>query len=214
MKKLILAFLFGTISLFAQNKSIEIIYQIKRHEDIDKMVEIMSENSGREIDEKSYRNALINSLNEDVNYSLILTKDNSIYKFLPKIDNSQSKTKSVSYGDEDNVIYKNLKEHFSVKPNFDLGKNYLIRDSLIKFDWTKYEESKDILNKPAFKAVAEDEDYVFEAYYWKDSVYTNGPELVQGLPGLIVELRVNSKKNEKSGIEYRVVSVNYKSNKR
>lgn len=214
MKKLIFTFLFGTISLFAQTNTIEVLYDIKRNEDVDEMVETMMKNSGGSVNGDNFRNALINSLKEKVVYSLILSQNKSIYKVVPKINNSQIQSNTVSYGDEENIVYKDLGNYFYVKPDFSLGKNYLIKDSLTNYNWTLLNESKEVLNKQAFKAISEDKDFEYVAYYWKDSSISNGPEMVQGLKGLIVELSVNSKKNKKSGIEYKAISVDYNSTKK
>jgi len=88
-------------------------------------------------------------------------------------------SKNIVYKDYERGISKSLKQFFE--------KDYLLQDSVKKFDWKLTREFRDIAGFECRKAVAifNDSLYVI-AFYTDDILCSSGPESFGGLPGMIL----------------------------
>ncbi len=116
-------------------------------------------------------------------------------------------------GGEADELYKNIKEErFSSKRDM-MGKTFLVKDQLNKFDWELINETKKIGNYVCFKAEAkrtvrdfaplneetteeepEEREITITAWYTLEIPIGNGPENYWGLPGLILETNDGSQR--------------------
>ncbi len=147
-------------------------------------------------------------------YTLNFTKSESIYKEeqaleSPKVPQSNGGVfvMSVGGGGSD-LLYKNSKENRIANKVDLMGKIFLIKDSLIKYDWKLTEKTKNIGKYTCYRAVYEfeEENSSFRfvnnetkekkekvkrkitAWYTPDIPINNGPQNYGGLPGLILEI--------------------------
>lgn len=136
-------------------------------------------------------------------YKLICDKYESVFNLESKIDNSQTEQNNfespsgsrVTFYDYSGlIIYKNLKDNFTLIPND--GKTF-IQDSVYDFNWnTDFAEKDTILGLEVRKATCKglEPDTEITAWYAPEIPYSNGPYIYGGLPGLIIKLdiKVNS----------------------
>ncbi len=141
-------------------------------------------------------------------YTLNFTKTESTYRQNAKLNSpNQNVAMTSSNGKENDVLYKNLKENrFSNKINF-LGKQFLIKDKLLKYDWVFTGETKNIGNYTAYKTTwtrkikrkkkgektQKEEERTAIVWYTPDIPVNNGPGDWWGLPGLILEVNDGKK---------------------
>ena len=112
-------------------------------------------------------------------------------------------------GGGNDVYYKNIKENRFVNKTEIMGKLFLIKDKLTKYDWKLTGETKNIGTYTCYKATytrqedrtnmsvedgevtekTEKVDVVTTAWYTPSIAVSNGPRGYNGLPGLILELR-------------------------
>jgi len=102
------------------------------------------------------------------------------------------------------VLYKDIKKHLYIKQTDIFSKPFLIRDALTAIPWQLENETKNIGNYTCFKATYSYkqpiQDYDVEndgvgfkerhiiAWYAPQIPVGNGPQMYQGLPGLILEV--------------------------
>ncbi|CAM3750805.1 GLPGLI family protein [Flavobacterium gelidilacus] len=155
------------------------------------------------------------------NYILTFTNFESVYAEEEKLDapNPSGNRISMGYsGGNNSKYYKNFKNKQFINNNDIFGKEFLITDSLEKFDWKITEEQKKIgnytcnkaqiiipvteedieeyeefkkkqeENKTSFMTISEPKDEIIEAWYTMEIPVSNGPREFWGLPGLILEL--------------------------
>lgn len=111
-------------------------------------------------------------------------------------------------GGGNNVIYKNVKKDRVVNKTELMGKVFLVKDKLVKYDWKLTGETKNIGKYTCYKAIYEREVENMEikmvngeatesmkkemrtttAWYTTDVPLSNGPGEYGGLPGLILEI--------------------------
>jgi len=111
-------------------------------------------------------------------------------------------------GGGNDMLYKNIKENRFANKTDLMGKVFLVKDSLTKYDWKMTGETKNIGNYTCYKATYEREEenismsmvdgemkestkketVVTTAWYTPDVPINNGPGNYWGLPGLILEV--------------------------
>jgi len=155
-------------------------------------------------------------------YTLTFDKIASTYKEEEKLDQSTGGHGGMRFmmmgGGISGNYYKNIQTKTSAKENEFSGKNFLIKDSLMIYDWKMEQETKMIGENLCFKATAvverpvrntsfrfgrrndkeeekkeEPKDDVMElvivtAWYTLDIPVSHGPSDYWGLPGLILEI--------------------------
>lgn len=155
------------------------------------------------------------------NYILTFTNSESVYAEEEKLDAPNPSGNRISMGfsgGNNSKYYKNFKNKQFINNNDIFGKEFLITDSLEKFDWKITEEQKKIGNyscnkaqiiipvtkedieeyeefkkkqegnKTSFMTISEPKDEIIEAWYTMEIPVSNGPREFWGLPGLILEL--------------------------
>ncbi|WP_400074834.1 GLPGLI family protein [Winogradskyella sp. R77965] len=121
----------------------------------------------------------------------------------------------VGNGGESDVLYKNTKDQRYADQKDTMGKIFLVKDEIEKIDWTLESETKYIGEYQCYKATYKKQVEVFNdsgfnsesetkkedenkepemverivtAWYTPQIPINNGPEMYQGLPGLILEI--------------------------
>lgn len=221
MKNTFFTSLFLLISsfLFAQNFSVEAIYESKSLTKISSLVvngAPISNEKQKEIQEK------LDKMNEKT-FSLNFNKIESIYEEQQKLTSSKSGGENLNSTNKEGNFYKNLQNKTFRKAQELFNKNYVISDSLKNFNWKLESETKKIGNYLCNKAIsiqkvteedlknyeiekAEQEknktnffnleipkDKITTAWYTLSIPVGQGPEKFCGLPGLILEVKDENK---------------------
>lgn len=154
-------------------------------------------------------------------YVLTFTNFESIYQEEEKLDTPSQTSSGVSLrssGINSSKFYKNFKTQQYIQNNDIFGREFLIKDSLQKFEWIILEDQKKIgnyvcnkaqiiipvsdenrkeynalkekqeVNSTSFMTISEPKDEIIEAWYTMEIPIANGPREYWGLPGLILEL--------------------------
>jgi GLPGLI family protein len=100
---------------------------------------------------------------------------------------------SYSWQVEDYIIENNLQDQTYLKFMDQMGKTYIVRDSLNAPKWRVMNEIRDILGHMCMKAVSEDsiKGQKITAWFASDIPVPVGPEELYGLPGLILAYDIN-----------------------
>lgn len=101
--------------------------------------------------------------------------------------------RSFSWQVEDYIIENNLAEQTYLKFMDQMGKTYIVRDSLDAPKWRVMNEIRDVLGHMCMKAVSEDpiKGQKITAWFASDIPVPVGPEELYGLPGLILAYDIN-----------------------
>ena len=209
--KIMIIGLFFCGGLMAQNFQGKAIYKTSRK---------MSANFGAKSKNGSMsakQTAQINEmLKKQFQKTFVLTfdKTSSIYKEekrigTPVASQGGNMVMVMGSGGGNDVVYKNIKENRFVNKTEIMGKLFLIKDELPKYDWKLSGETKNIGIYTCYKATytREEErtsmsvedgevtekkskvDVVTTAWYAPSIPVSNGPGDYTGLPGLILEVR-------------------------
>ncbi len=144
-------------------------------------------------------------------FILDFNKSESVFKEEEELE-QPGKNNRISFRIPNSILYKNIAEKRYAKKKEDFGKVFLIKDSLKKIDWKLEKETKKIGKYTAFKATAMVENNIrtrrtkkdtiknkkpklekLTVWYTPEILVSNGPDLYQGLPGLILETNVGRK---------------------
>ena len=124
-------------------------------------------------------------------FELVTTKDESLYKKIDRIDNSQNKSSStISFGGAGDDFYKNLKDNESLTFMDYNGLKLIIKDSLKVQPWVIQKEKDKFLGYEVKKATYKEKNTTFTAWYAPKLAIKNGPIEYGGLPGLILKLEI------------------------
>ena len=101
--------------------------------------------------------------------------------------------RSYSWQVNDYIIENNLEDQTYLKYMDQMGKTYIVRDSLKTPKWRVMNEIRDVLGHMCMKAVAEDslKGQKITAWFASDIPVPTGPEEQFGLPGLILAYDIN-----------------------
>lgn len=214
-KSIALVLLLNVVTINAQDFQGKAIYQTKTTMDIDLA------NSGIPADRiKMIKERMKSQLEKT--FVLTFNKTASIYKEEVKLDQSAGARGGMRFmmmgGGASGNHYKNIQTKTSSKENEFSGKNFLIKDDLVIYDWKMEQETKMIGQNMCFKATTviklparstnlrfgrrnnenekEDnkeeevkmEDVIVTAWYTLDIPVSHGPGNYWGLPGLILEV--------------------------
>lgn len=124
-------------------------------------------------------------------YELVTTVDESLYKKIERIDNSQSKKgTSISFGGVGNDFYKNFSENISLTFMDYNGKKLIIKDSLKVQPWIIQKDKSTYLGYDVKKATYQEKSNTYTAWFAPKLAIKNGPIEYAGLPGLILKLEI------------------------
>ena len=131
-------------------------------------------------------------------------------KEIEKIDNSQGPqyTMKVIGGFKDLETYTDFDQNQKVILREMDSKVYNILDTVSQLKWTLTRETKSINGYETKKAVYKDKDYEYVAWYTTTIKSKCGPESFYGLPGLLLELKRTSLKDDKQYSTYKLVLIN------
>lgn len=125
-------------------------------------------------------------------FELITTNEESIYKKIERIDNSQGKSgATISFGGAGDDFYKNLKDNESLTFMDYNGLKLIIKDSLKVQPWVIQKEKDKFLGYEVKKATYKEKNTTFTAWYAPKLAIKNGPIEFGGLPGLILKLEIS-----------------------
>lgn len=86
------------------------------------------------------------------------------------------------------LLYKDIRDSLYLKSTSIMGKKFLIKDVLERYNWNLTNETKTIGNFACKKAIAFHKDEEITAWYTPSIPIGGGPDEYYGLPGLIIEL--------------------------
>lgn len=205
------------MSLFAQEKLI-VEYESRIEFDVNKGFVMTTTTDGGSSNtkigaNKEMEDKLKEAMNKPSYYNLILTPDESEFKIVEKVTNDQPSEggMQIKISSGGGTTYKNLKEKISLKAVSSFNQDFLISDSLQNYDWKITRESKEILGYEVRKAEAiADSITNIIAWYAPKLTYKDGPDVYSGLPGLIMEIEINSDSQQKGKrkISYKAISLN------
>ncbi|MCG1036090.1 GLPGLI family protein [Polaribacter sargassicola] len=207
MKTKLLTLLILCLSVFvsAQEFIGKAIYKTSRKSNfkIDGAKSNMSESQIKEIEER------MRKMNQKT-FILEFDKSTSIYKQEAKLNVPQPKKGGITMfgGNSTDVYYKDIKEKKFVNKTNIMGKGFLIKDVLPKYNWQLTAETKHIGNYTCYKATISKEvdkksmevvdgklenvtkkvTVLTTAWYTTQIPVSNGPSTYYGLPGLILEI--------------------------
>ena len=201
-----------TTSLLAQNFQGKAIYKTSRKMDL----KLGGEGSRMSEEQKAQMKAMMAKQFQKT-FVLTFDKTSSIYKESKSLSSSNIKPAakggvmimSFGGGGGNDIYYKNTKEERFVNKTEVMGKLFLIKDKLPKYDWKLTGETKNIGVYTCYKAtytrqeekstmsiddgkVTEKKamvDVVTTAWYTPTIPVSNGPRNYSGLPGLILEIK-------------------------
>ena len=123
----------------------------------------------------------------------------------PKIEISETASEIMikSSGNKVPFLYKDLAKNELLLTNNIFIRNYLVNDTLHRFEWHITGEQKKILDYTCTKATTTFRGRHYEAWFTEVIPFPNGPWKFGGLPGLIMEVYDSEKiyKYELSGID-------------
>jgi GLPGLI family protein len=176
MKKTLLTFLLGTITLFAQEK---LVVDYKFNYDFDTS----------KVQDKKKLDFYTANNNHFSYFQLITSYDEAYFGKIQKIDNNQKSNSNVLImeGPAGN-FYTNLKDKYSLF-SIDLnGKKLIVKDSLKALNWNLTKEKDKILGYEVKKAIYHKDKFSVEAWYAPSLNFKNGPNKYYGLPGIILKV--------------------------
>lgn len=148
-------------------------------------------------------------------FELIIFKEKSLYKYIPKISNTQltpSNSILATMSADTNPVFKNIENSTYIEEAKIGEKTFLISDNLPQINWKITKEKKEIEGFYVFKATAIlNDEYKtnIEAWYSPKLSYKIGPDKFWGLPGIILELKTEiiNEDGSKEGTKYLVTKV-------
>jgi len=198
--------IFLSLSLYAQDFQGKAYYYKKTTMELGNWGAKMSEAQKKQIYER-----LKNRLEKT--YVLTFNKEESVYDEIEKLDAISGATDSWGKNFTPGELYKNVKKNTLIQNQELYGKRFLVKDSLMTFDWVMGSETKQIGNYTCFKATCKvpstdlewwsfswgnlnESDSETEeinmtevtAWYSPQIPVSIGPLEYWGLPGLILEV--------------------------
>lgn len=190
----IFAIVFLGVLLNAQNTNqyLEVNYKMEVKLEYEKIIENVP---------AQWRAAVQDQLKQEigkgifVDYTLKTNGIESDYRMDEKISNSQAGggmiMSQITAMDKE-PLYKNIRDNYYLK-TYDFGKAYIIKDSLMKFNWKISKEKEQISGFDAFKATGVMNDTIpVTAWYTPKLNFKDGPDRLWGLPGLILKAEFNN----------------------
>ncbi|MFA7687332.1 MAG: GLPGLI family protein [Moheibacter sp.] len=191
MKKIVFAFSFlaSIVWLNAQHKPqyLEIDYKMEMKFDVEQILAGVPAQWKAQVEEP-LRQEIKKGI--FVDYKLKTNGTESEYKMQEKINNDQSPAgiilSQITAMDKE-PLYKDIKAGYYLKP-YDIGKAYLMKDSLQNIQWKITKEKVQIAGLDTYKATGVMNDSIpVTAWYTPKINIKDGPDRFSGLPGLILK---------------------------
>lgn len=156
------------------------------------------ENQLKNVTDPEIRKRVSAHLSKAITYSLINSKEYSIYFNAENTTTSknntdftleENKNKPIEIGKLNGGLYKDQKEKIYFDQCNVFGKEFLIKDKIVKNNWKITKETKKIGTFDCKKATATINGKPIEAWFTDKIAISNGPAIYDGLPGLIIELK-------------------------
>ncbi|MEZ5048897.1 MAG: GLPGLI family protein [Saprospiraceae bacterium] len=132
-------------------------------------------------------------------YVLETTPETSIYH-VDKIKTEEEAKKNDNgrrwrwMRNNDDILYKNINEGRQIDQSDLFGKNFIVEDTCQTWKWKIYAaEQRDVQGFTCMKAVFQDSTTMLEAWFTPQIPISNGPHIYGGLPGLILEMRMENR---------------------
>ncbi len=178
-------------SLFAQQKFITSgKIEFEKKENVHKTIDMLADEWG-DGESNWMEDMKKNTPQFSVNYfDLYFTQTKSLFKPGREVV-TQNQNDWFQSSANENVIYTNLtNESFTAQKDI-YGSIFLIKDSARKVEWRITSETREIAGFECRKAVGKLLDSVYVVAFYTDQILaTAGPELFQGLPGMILGLAI------------------------
>lgn len=195
-------FFFGMISSFAQN--FQGIATYKTHREVNLKMDSTSVNKGMQ---EQIQAQLRKQFQKE--YTLSFTPFESLYQQIEHLDTpipSAGNGVQIKVSGTSDLIYKDVKKARFTQETEIMGKEFLIKDTLVMQDWKLEKASKNIGEYTCFKATFTEEvtEETFSdtsdaiekitklrtttAWYTPQIPVQHGPDSYWGLPGLILEI--------------------------
>lgn len=94
---------------------------------------------------------------------------------------------NISIKNENYILFKDFKKNTFYLRDQIKFKFFIIKDTLVNFDWELQDETKTILGYTCQKAICTFRGRKFEVFFTKELPFSDGPWKLSGLPGLILE---------------------------
>lgn len=176
-------------SVFAQEKPqyLEVDYQMEMKFDIEQIMASVPAQWKSQVEEP-LRQEIKNGI--FIDYKLKTNGTESEYKMQERINNDQSAAgmilSQITAMDKE-PLYKDIKAQYYLKP-YNVGKQYLMKDSLKDNQWKISREKMQIAGFDTFKATGVVNDSIaVTAWYTPKINIKDGPDRLWGLPGLILK---------------------------
>ncbi len=224
MKKILFSFfIINALTISAQEKLV-VEYESIMEFDVSKSFIMTTMDNGSESStkigaNKEMEDKLREAMSKPSYYTLISTPEESDFRIVEKVENDQPTDGGMVIKVQGNngITYKNLNEKTIIRSATTFNQDFLILDSIKSYDWKITRESKEILGYEVRKAEAVvDSTTNIVAWYAPKLTYKNGPDIYGGLPGLIMEIEINSDSPErgKRKITYKAISLNVATDKK
>jgi GLPGLI family protein len=157
------------------------------------------ENQLKNVKDPETRKRVSAHLSTPTEYSLINENKQSMYFKKEKgtketnLDLEERKEKIIEVGNANGGLYKNQKEKIYYNQCNVLGKEFLIKDEIPLYNWEFSKEVKNIGDFECKKATATINGKGVEAWFTTKIPISDGPAEYCGLPGLIIELKTETK---------------------
>ncbi len=183
MKKLVSIITFLTFVL-ANAQTLKVIYT----EEIDLSKKL------DEIENPILRQAIVNKM-KALKFELTSTGGASVYK--NKIENENNSGITISA--DEYILYKNHKNKETITQRGFMNRTFLIKEKLNPKKWEITNETKKIGDYSCKKAILKDKNII--AWFTNEVPSNEGPREFYGLPGLILEVKTNTKKIKATDIK-------------
>lgn len=179
MKKILLGLFVFPLGLLAQNKQGEIIYK---------------EISKFEVPEeyKQYMRDMPDSIVKET--ILLFTENESIYKNHENLDapaESESQSWMMMWFKNDNQVYKNYQEKYTIEKQDFMQKPFLIKGDMVDtVKWKIVPNMQEILGYQCMKATTTKDSTEITVWFTTQIPVSNGPSMSMGLPGMVLKVEV------------------------
>lgn len=199
------------IALGQSDEMIEIVYEARVIYDLDQ-VEVFGKSIRNTDFEKAYREVE----KERFEFNMLLNSNSSYFEPIKKIDNNQYENMSdpgkikiiPTLG---NPTFKDLNKGIYYLSSDYTGELVYISESIPEYNWEIQKDTKEILGYEVRKAICTSNNKGLTAWYAPKLPYSNGPKLVGGLPGLILELETDNIGEDKATHIFTAKSIKVKS---